>query len=169
MSHDALIAEMPRMREYARFLAREPAAADDLVQDSLARALIGLDKRNPDKSLRAWLFSILRNRHIDNVRRRAAAPDAAELDAIAHALPAQEEGSSDFLVDLSKAFDALPAELKETMWLVGMQGYSYEEAATVMSIPVGTVRSRVFRARGLLRQAMAPYFPRLEGNGEDNG
>ncbi|WP_428408398.1 RNA polymerase sigma factor [Hyphococcus sp.] len=168
MSYDALIAEMPRMREYARYLARDHVAADDLVQDSLSRAMVAIDGRDSDKSLRAWLFSIMRNRHIDIVRRKAAAPDGVELDTIEHAMPAQEDGATDFLIDLSNAFDTLPDELKETMWLVGLQGYSYEEAATVMAIPIGTVRSRVFRARALLRNSMAAYFPRVDDNGEEN-
>ncbi len=159
---------MPRMREYARYLARDHVAADDLVQDSLSRAMPAMDGRDGDKSLRAWLFSILRNRHIDIVRRRTAAPDGVELDAVEHAMPVQEQGASDFLIDLANAFETLPDELKETMWLIGLQGYSYEEAATVMSIPVGTVRSRVFRARALLRNSMADYFPRVDGNGTEN-
>ena len=176
MTSRAILAELPRMREYARYLTRDSSNADDLVQDSVARAITALNDQDEPDSMRAWLFSIMRNRHIDIMRRKAAAPDGLSTDALdfEHALPDMRLEASDFLRDLNKAFGSLPAELKETMWLVGVQGYSYAESATVMDIPVGTVRSRVFRARELLRDQMSDYFPRVQeqqdpgkGDGDD--
>mgnify|MGYP001477624958 CR=1 FL=1 len=168
MTSSAIIAELPRMREYARYLTRDASRADDLVQDSVARAISALNGNDQPDSMRAWLFSIIRNRHIDNVRRQKIAPDGVSADAleIEHAMPDLRLEASDFLHDLDKAFNGLPDELKETMWLVGVQGYSYAETATVMEIPVGTVRSRVFRARELLRGSMSDYFPRAKGKGD---
>ena len=168
MTSRAILAELPRMREYARYLTRDSSNADDLVQDSVARAITALNDQDEPDSMRAWLFSIM--------RRKAAAPDGLSTDALdfEHAMPDMRLEASDFLRDLNKAFGSLPAELKETMWLVGVQGYSYAESATVMDIPVGTVRSRVFRARELLRDQMSDYFPRVQeqqdpgkGDGDD--
>lgn len=158
------------MREYARYLTRDTVQADDLLHDTIAKALGALDSESAPTSMRAWLFQVMRNRHIDVIRRRNAAPNGLSSDGleVEHAMPDLRLEASDFLRDLDKAFTSLPEELKETMWLVGVQGYSYAETATVMSVPIGTVRSRVFRARELLRQSMIDYFPRAQGQGDDD-
>lgn len=169
MSNETLTSEIPRMREYARFLTRDAARADDLVQDSLARALNAMASRDERQSLRAWLFTIMRNRHIDIIRRNKSAPDNVSMDGTEYALPDSRLEASDFFFDLGKAFAKLPEDLKETMWLVGVQGYSYAETASVQSIPIGTVRSRVFRAREILRGGMSDYFPRVDGKAKGDG
>ena len=112
MTSRAILAELPRMREYARYLTRDSSNADDLVQDSVARAITALNDQDEPDSMRAWLFSIMRNRHIDIMRRKAAAPDGLSTDALdfEHAMPDMRLEASDFLRDLNKAFGSLPAE-----------------------------------------------------------
>ncbi|GGY38395.1 RNA polymerase sigma factor [Parvularcula lutaonensis] len=166
----ALVAELPRLRGYARYLARDPAEAEDLVHDTIEKALKAFQQAAKPTSLRAWLFSIMRNRHIDLVRRRNGAAETTSADEaeIEHAVPDVRLEASDFLRDLEGAFSRLPGELKETIWLVSIQGYSYAEVAEVMSVPVGTVRSRVFRARELLREHLKDYFPKLNPEADEN-
>jgi RNA polymerase sigma-70 factor (ECF subfamily) len=160
---------IPRLRRYARVMVPDPIAADDLVQDSLAQALgkIHLWKNGTD--LRAWLFTILHNRHISLARQAARQRRVVELQKFkpgSELLPSQIARLE--LRDLERAIARLPEEQRSLILLVGLEGMSYEEAASVVDLPVGTVRSRVSRGRETLRMMtglFAGRYSRRSGNG----
>jgi len=147
--------EIPRLRRYARFLVRDVDRADDLVQDTLARGIEKLHTWQPGTNLRAWLFVIMRNSFISDIRKDKNAPTAFGLadDNPALASRGDQEGRIAF-IDLRSAFGQLPADHREILALVAIEGLKYEEAAAVLNIPIGTVRSRVARARQALRDIL---------------
>jgi len=149
---DALLEpEIPALRRYAYALLRNDDAADDLVQDCLERALSRWYLRRRDGDLRAWLFTILRNLYISDLRRRRRrGPHVGLDDAAALGLgPAQEAQVE--TRDLLVALDQLPEEQKSVLLLVGVEDFSYEETARILGIPLGTVMSRLARGRQRLR------------------
>jgi RNA polymerase sigma factor (sigma-70 family) len=142
---------IPALRRYAYALRRDHAAADDLVQDTLERALLHWSSRRSDGNLRAWLFTILRNLHIGSRRqaqRRGTTVEIEEAD-----LPDSAAGPDIVLEtrDVLAALDQLPEEQKSLLLLVGVEDFSYEEAARILDVPIGTVMSRLSRARKRLR------------------
>jgi RNA polymerase sigma-70 factor, ECF subfamily len=147
--------EIPRLRRYARYLRREPHHADDLVQECLSRAIAKIDTWQPGTNLRAWLFVILRNCHINEIRRehRMDSLDDTPLDEPALITPANQE-TSVALSEVRKAYLSLSEEHREVLLLVAIEGLQYEEAAAILEVPLGTVRSRLSRAREALRQAL---------------
>ena len=154
-THKGIEAEIPRLRRYARALTRDVVAADDLVQESLTRALSKLDLWREGTELRAWLFTILHNQYVNHVRRSIRTGTAVELDDTAPALsrPANQEKRLE-LRDLDRALGQLPSDQRATILLIGLEGMSYAEVGAVLEIPVGTVRSRLSRGRLALRQLM---------------
>lgn len=156
-----MILLLPDLRGYARFLVRNSAEADDLVQEAVLRALAALSQYQHGTSLRAWLFTILRNIFYEQARRRKterAAIERSELGEQA-SLPAQPGHIA--LADLTRQLFMLPPLLREALVLVGAQGLSYEEAASICAVPVGTIKARVSRARTQLARLMAerPMLP----------
>ena len=146
-------AEIPRLRRYARALARDTAAADDLVQDCLARALGKLHLWQEGTDLRAWLFTILHNQYVNQVRRAVREGNAVGLSETEPMLTrAPHQGKSLELRDLQRAIDRLPEEQRSVILLVGLEGMRYEQVAEVLGVPVGTVRSRLSRGREALRR-----------------
>jgi RNA polymerase sigma-70 factor, ECF subfamily len=150
---DAVAAEIPRLRRYARALAGSTAEADDLIQDTLERALARLDQWRDGESPRKWLFSILHNLHVDGLRRKSRRPPHVGLDSLGpeQSAPAADGASGR---DLDKALQMLSGEQREVVLLVGLEGLTYAETAEVLDIPVGTVMSRLARGRGRLRALM---------------
>ncbi|HUK57952.1 MAG TPA: sigma-70 family RNA polymerase sigma factor [Stellaceae bacterium] len=147
--------EIPRLRRYARALARDASRADDLVQSCLARALAKSHLWQPGTDLRAWLFTILHNQHVNDVRRAVREGISVPVDDMAPVLATPStQGASLRLRDLERALDRLPEEQRQVLLLVGLEGMRYEEVARVLSVPVGTVRSRLSRGRDMLRQLM---------------
>ncbi len=144
------------LRAYARFLTPQRAEADDLVQEALVRALAALEQFRAGSSMRAWLFVILRNAFYEQARRRRNERAALQqtLPDAAAGVPAQEARSD--LADLQSQLFALPPLLREALVLVGAQGMSYEEAAAICNVPVGTVKARVSRARRQLAGMLGP-------------
>ena len=139
------------LRRYALALARDPARVDDLVQSCLLRALANKHRWRPDTDLRAWLFTILHNLHVSDIRRTARARrglDAIAAFAIKHCEPTPVIE----LVDLNRAMAKLPEYHRRAVLLVGRNDMSYGQAAAVLGVPVGTVRSRIGRARAALRR-----------------
>jgi RNA polymerase sigma-70 factor, ECF subfamily len=152
-------AEIPRLRRYARALARDAAAADDLVQDCLTRALDKLHLWREGTDLRAWLFTILHNQYVNHVRRSVREGSMVRLNEIEPILTrAPPQGRSLELRDLERAVARLPDEQRTVILLVGLEGMHYEEVAAVLNVPVGTVRSRLSRGRDALRRLMG-YVP----------
>lgn len=142
---------IPALRRYAYSLVRDSAAADDLVQDTLERALSRWFLRRTDGDLRAWLFTILRNLYISTYRRRKRQGAEIALDDAAPIgiAPRQEAGLE--VQDVLAALDRLPEEQKSLLLLVGVEDLSYSDAASVLGLPMGTVMSRLSRARQRLR------------------
>ena len=146
-------AEIPRLRRYARALTRDVAAADDLVQDCLTRALGKLHLWQKGTDLRAWLFTILHNQYVNYVRRSVREGAAVGLsDGEPLLIRAPQQGQRLELRDLERAIAKLPEEQQSAILLVGLEGMRYEEVATVLGVPVGTIRSRLSRGRETLRR-----------------
>ena len=153
--HRSIEAEIPRLRRYARALARDVAAADDLVQDCLTRAIGKLHLWQEGTDLRAWLFTILHNQYVNQVRRAVREGKAVGLsDTEPMLTQAPGQGKRLELRDLERAIAKLPAEQRSVILLVGLEGMRYEEVSDMLGIPVGTVRSRLSRGREALRRLM---------------
>lgn len=145
--HGSIIECLPHLRAFARMLARNPSAADDLVQDTVLRAISHKEQFQVGTNLRAWLMTILRNSFFNDNRRMALR--AARAREVAHLEPVQSGGQEERLAlrDLKREFEKLPATQREALVLVGANGFSYEEAAQIAGCAVGTMKSRVSRAR----------------------
>lgn len=146
--------QIPGLRRYAWALLRDGEAADDLVQDTLERAISRWNQRR-DGDLRAWLFAIQRNLFINGLRRRKAHGTRVGEEALNDVpAPGMSPESHAGLHDVLKGLDALPEEQRSILLLVGVEDLSYEQAAQVLDIPLGTVMSRLSRARARLREFM---------------
>lgn len=149
-AREALVAQIPALRRYARFLTGEPSRADDLVQDCLARALLRLHLWRPG-NLRAWLFSILVNLHRDALR-RGAMEASFDPEIILSTLGGGNQHDALAARQTLDRLKDLPTDQREVLLMVAIEGLSYDEIATIQDIPVGTVMSRLSRARARLRQ-----------------
>ncbi|MFC5738881.1 RNA polymerase sigma factor [Sinirhodobacter huangdaonensis] len=151
---DELPGHLPALRAFAMSLTRNSASADDLVQDTIVKAWSNIDKFQPGSNLRAWLFTILRNTFYSDLRkRRRELPDPDGL----HAARLCEKPAHDgrlAMNDFLRAFDQLSPEHREVLVLVGASGFAYEEAAQMMGVAVGTVKSRANRARARLAELL---------------
>jgi RNA polymerase sigma-70 factor, ECF subfamily len=147
--------EIPRLRRYARALTHNRAAADDLVQNSLIRALEKQHLWQPGTNLRAWLFTLLHNQHVNELRRSARDAAVGPLDEEEPAWKVEPDVDSSLeLRDLDRALSMLPEEQRAVVLLIGLEGLQYEEAAAILEVPIGTIRSRLSRARSTLRLLM---------------
>ncbi len=145
------IAVIPRLRRYARALTGDTARADDLVQDTLERALAKRHLWRAGSDLRAWMFTIMHNVFVNQVRAQPAEANVT-LDADALAVPARSSPLDMLEVaDIDAAIRRLPGEQREVLLLVAIEQLSYAEAAHVLEIPLGTVMSRLHRARERVR------------------
>jgi RNA polymerase sigma-70 factor (ECF subfamily) len=153
--HGLLEAEIPRLRRYARALVRDRERADDLVQDTLTRALAKQELWAPGTNLRAWLLTVMHNHHVNNVRRsvhEAVALDAG--DPSGALIATTDPTASCRMRELEKALALLRHEEREVILLVGLEGMRYDETAKVVGVPIGTVRSRLSLGRDRLRRLM---------------
>ncbi|MFN4016779.1 MAG: sigma-70 family RNA polymerase sigma factor [Reyranella sp.] len=142
---------IPALRRYAYALLRDHDAADDLVQDTLERALSRWSLRRSDGDLRAWLFTIQRNLHVSGLRQGQRRGTHVELDEATTPASAAQQESGIEVQDILAALDQLPEEQKSLLLLVGVEDLSYADAAKVMGVPPGTVMSRLSRGRQRLR------------------
>jgi RNA polymerase sigma-70 factor (ECF subfamily) len=150
-----LEAEIPRLRRYARALTRDAVRADDLVQSCLVRAVAKKHLWQVGTDLRAWLFTILHNQHVNDVRRAVREGVSVSVEDVAPMLTIQSNAAASLqLRDLERAIAALPEEQRQVILLVGLEGMRYEDVATILDIPIGTVRSRLSRGREMLRRLM---------------
>lgn len=153
---DAITAEIPRLRRYARALTGDPERADDLVQDCLERAWARQHHYDGSSELRPWLFTILHNLHANAARSYHRRPVFVDADALAEAGPVAPGHDGELaLRDLGRAMERLSDEQRTVLLLVGVEELSYPQAAAVLGVPVGTVMSRLSRARERLRQLLA--------------
>lgn len=147
--------EIPRLRRYARALTRDPARADDLVQDCLIRAIAKQHLWQAGTDLRAWLFTILHNQYVNYVRRSVRDGAHVDIDDLETVLAVECRAPYALqLRDLRVAMAKLADEQRQAVLLVGLEAMSYEDVASVMGIPLGTVRSRLSRGRENLRRLM---------------
>ena len=152
-----LVELIPRLRRYARALVGDRATADDLVQDTLERAWAKLHLYRRGTDLRAWLFTVMHNVHVNRVRAtRISDPLEDEMPELA-----QRGTQPDALLvrDLDRAIARLPADQRAVLLLVTLEELSYEEVARTLGIPIGTVMSRLSRAREKLRAMMLGQTP----------
>jgi RNA polymerase sigma-70 factor, ECF subfamily len=157
--HQVIEAQIPRLTRYARVLTRDPVAADDLVQECLTRALGKMHLWEEGTDLRAWLFTILHHQYVSLTRRQARQRASTELQKSYRSLAVSPNQTTRLeLRDLDRALAALPEEQRSVILLVGLEGMRYDEAASLVNLPVGTVRSRVSRGRETLRK-MTELFP----------
>jgi RNA polymerase sigma-70 factor (ECF subfamily) len=153
---------IPRLRRYALALLHNRALADDLVQDTLERALRKFSLFRRDTDLRAWLFTVMHNVYVNDVR-AAARRHADTADAIEPAVVVDDAVT---LRDLLSSLARLAPEQREVVLLVGLEQLSYEETARVLNVPIGTIMSRLSRGRDRLRALMSgeasPYLRRIK-------
>ena len=147
-----LVELIPRLRRYARALVGDRATADDLVQDTLERAWTKLHLYRRGTDLRAWLFTVMHNVHVNRVRAtRVTDPLEEEMPELAQRAP---QGDALLVRDLDRAISRLPGEQRAVLLLVTLEDMSYDEVARTLGIPIGTVMSRLSRAREKLRAMM---------------
>lgn len=150
-------AEIPHLRRFARYLARDIDRGDDLVQECLTRAIAKHDTWTPGTNLRAWMFTILKNCHINDVRRARRSEEMPEEHPLL-SVPANQDAHIG-LLEVRDAYLRLSDEHREVLLLVAIEGLQYDDAAKVLKVPVGTVRSRLSRARQALRDALEETGP----------
>ena len=153
MDRQSIIEHIPRLRRYARALVGDRYVADDLVQDTLERAWNKFHLWRPGSDLRAWLFTIMHNVFVNQARRRRY-----EIEQSMDELPAvavrATQGEQLELRDVDRALRNLPTEQREVVLLVAVEQLTYEEVGHALSIPIGTVMSRLSRARERMRQSL---------------
>ncbi len=150
-----VIAAMPKLRRFATSLTRAAAPADDLLQDTLERAMRARGQFREGTNLEAWLFTIMRNKFRSDLRqtgRRGPHLDITDLDHL-FATPGGQEGMTD-IGDFATAYAALPSQERETLYMVGVMGLNYQEASERLSVQVGTIKSRTSRARARLNRTL---------------
>jgi RNA polymerase sigma factor (sigma-70 family) len=153
-----ILEQLPGLRRYARVLAGDAWAADDLVQDTLERACAKWRLWIPGSDLRAWLFTLMHNLFLNQRRGQGAMLAAVNIEDVQNDLPAQA-GRGDDALDLSRCLQHLPADQRAVLLLVAIEDMSYEETARILAIPLGTVMSRLSRARSRLRELMDGALP----------
>jgi RNA polymerase sigma-70 factor, ECF subfamily len=148
-------AEIPGLRRYARALTHDLIRADDLVQSCLMRAFAKQHLWQPGTHLRGWLFTLLHNQHVNEVRRSVREGKIVSIEDAAPVLIIQSNAIDALqLRDLERALGKLPPEQRQVILLIGLEGMSYEAVASILDIPIGTVRSRASRGRDQLRVLM---------------
>lgn len=150
-----LIAQIPNLRAFAVSLCGNPERADDLVQEALMKAWANLDSFQPGTNMRAWLFTILRNVYYSEYRRKKREVEDADGQMAAMLSTHPEQDGHLDLADFKQALAQLAADQREALILVGASGFSYEEAAEICGCAVGTVKSRVNRARNRLAEILS--------------
>lgn len=150
-----LVAQLPRLRRYAIALIGEVSLADDLLQDCVERAMQKRKMLKEEQRFYGWLRSILHNLYMDELRRRQRSGIVADLDDMAnsltHSIPAADRNST---MDFVRAIGQLSVEHRQVLLLVGLDGLSYRETAAELNVPIGTVMSRLARARDQLRDLL---------------
>ena len=151
-----LLDAIPRLRRYARSLAYDPGVADDLTQQTLERALLHWQQFDPRREMGVWLLSIAHNAFLDTLRResRMTATDPADLERVQDESGGGAGADIGLQIDLKAALAQLSPDQLQPLLLVCVEQLSYAEVAEVMNVPVGTVMSRVFRARATLRRLL---------------
>ncbi|WP_446743432.1 RNA polymerase sigma factor [Silvibacterium acidisoli] len=160
------IAFLDSLYRYALVLTRRHTEAEDLVQETYVRAIEAYGRLREDSNIKAWLFTILRNQWFNELRRRRSAPQFAEADgehSVVDALPSNASGAQEMMEShenalmVREALSKLPPEFQEVLILREFEELSYQEIASVLNCPAGTVMSRLGRARSKLRAALVEF------------
>ena len=152
--HFLIEQEIPRLRRYARALTRNADRADDLVQDTLTRAIAKAHLWQPGTDIRAWLFTIMHNQNVNKVRRAIRDHANVDVDECAKLVATTDPTASRQLRELERALAQMLEEQRQVVLLVGLEGMSYEDAAAILNVPIGTIRSRLSRGREVLRKLL---------------
>lgn len=152
---NAMLAALPSLRAFAISLTNDVDRADDLVQDTLMRAWAHIDRFQPGTNLNAWLFTILRNLFYSEHRKRRREVEDPDGNLAGRLSTMPEQNARLDFEDFRTALAKLPSDQREALILIGAEGFSYEEAAQICGVAVGTIKSRVNRARGRLSQLLA--------------
>jgi RNA polymerase sigma-70 factor (ECF subfamily) len=147
---ETVLAVVPKLRAFAISLSGNVDRADDLVQETLVRAIANIDSFEPGTNMQAWLFTILRNRFRSEYRKRKREVEDADGHYVDSLVSQPEQSGKLEFKELRTALDKLPSDQREALILVGASGFSYEEAAAICGCAVGTIKSRVNRARNRL-------------------
>lgn len=171
---DELLPHADALRTFAVMLTKNEADADDLVQDTLLRAFKALDSYEPGTYAKAWLFRILRNGFINNYRKKVSRPTQVEFENVNLVRDEEEntpyEGYHDMRVEmfqgmlgdeLVNAMSNIPSRFLTPVLLCDVEGFTYEEIASIVDAPLGTVRSRLYRGRNLLKDQLKEYAKSL--------
>lgn len=150
----AFEAHIPRLRRYARALVRDPHYADDLVQDTLERACVKWHLWKSGSNLRAWLLTIMHHIYLNQLKSNAYLSKLSSLDEAAEIADPIRRDEGMVLRDLELALTRLPVEQRQVLLLIGLEELKYEEVAKILEIPIGTVMSRLARARERLHLLM---------------
>ena len=148
----ALCEQLPALRRFARWLARDPHAADDLVQAALERAIVGWSGRRDDQALRPWLFSIVYRQFLDGQRRARRYAGLLSRLGIGAADSQPSVEREQLARSTLDAMAQLPVEQRSLLLWISVEGLSYREVAEILEVPIGTVMSRLSRARQALRR-----------------
>lgn len=159
-----LLALLPRLRAFARSILRDASAAEDLVQEAVLRAWAARERYTPGTNMRAWLYLILRRVHLSQLRRRRFDVELDETVERRLSVP-ETQSAILFLREVGEAIEQLGEDQRLALEFIAMEGQSYEEAASTLGVPVGTIKSRVTRAR----DALAAKFSANADPGEPQG
>ena len=152
---DEIVDQIPHLRRYAAALLHDRDAADDLVQDCLARAFDRLHLWQPTGTIRSWLFTILHNLHVNQALKQGREPDIRSDTDDLERQPMPPDADAGLIArDIASALEQLPDEQRSVVLLVGLEGFSYADVAEITDTPLGTVMSRLSRGRERLRQIM---------------
>ena len=154
MITDDIVALLPDLRAFARFMCREREAADDLVQNTIVAALNKRDQFMPGTNLKAWMFTIMRNRFYSDLRTQRRRPAAIDTDSAPPLAAVDNPEASIAMKELSTALWQLSAQAREALILVGAGGFSYEEASRLCGCTVSALKVRVSRARKQLAKIL---------------
>ncbi|MDO9166787.1 MAG: RNA polymerase sigma factor [Rhodoferax sp.] len=155
MTRQPIVGQIPALRRYARALTGDPWAADDLVQDTLERACSKWRLWAAGSDLRAWLFTVMHNLFVSQMRRatRQAPGGTVDIEDVAHELAAPDAGLG-HAIDLQRCLLRLPQDQRAVLLLVSVEDMSYREVAKITGVPIGTVMSRLSRARSRLQELL---------------
>lgn len=161
-----ILACLPQLRAFARSLARDRDGADDLVQDAIVRAITSASQFTPGTNFKAWIFTITRNRYFSTFRQKSLTRPLTPVDLETHGTAPTQQAGLEF-EEFRQAFNQLPAEQREALTLIGADGFKYEEAAAIAGCALGTMKSRVHRARRDLEAKLGR--DRIDVQGQDFG
>ncbi|HEY2037214.1 MAG TPA: sigma-70 family RNA polymerase sigma factor [Steroidobacteraceae bacterium] len=165
---DDMVALVPQLHTFARSLCRDGVRADDLVQEALMRAINNIQRFKPGTNLKAWLFTIVRNEHYSQLRRSKFEAQGMDIELLPEpSVPPDHDGKLE-LRDLNRALASLSPGQRTALILVSVSGFSYEEAAEICGCAVGTIKSRVARARETLLELLEGRQPMPEVRDADS-